>query len=96
MLKHALLANGLVALLLTLVMGLCYLNLARFGQPEELLPLIRPYYAELLASLLFVMLFNAFKQFADGILDTLTPMFILLGGSLLSIVGNWLLIYGRC
>ena len=60
MLKHALLANGLVALLLTFVMGLCYLNLARFGQPEELLPLIRPYYAELLASLLFVMLFNAF------------------------------------
>ena len=96
MLKHALLANGLVALLLTFVMGLCYLNLARFGQPEELLPLIRPYYAELLASLLFVMLFNAFKQFADGILDTLTPMFILLGGNLLNIVGNWLLIYGRC
>ncbi|MGM9758536.1 MAG: MATE family efflux transporter [Parabacteroides sp.] len=95
MLKNALLANGVVAGVLTGVMGVCYLYLHRFGQPEELLPLIRPYYLELLISLLFVLLFNAFKQFADGITDTLTPMFILLGGNLLNILGNWLLIYGK-
>ena len=46
-------------------------------------------------SLLFVMLFNAFKQFTDGITDTRTAMWILLGGNAMNIVGNYLLIYGK-
>ena len=49
----------------------------------------------LLASLVFVMLFNGFKQFTDGITDTKTAMWILLGGNLLNIIGNYLLIYGK-
>jgi MATE family multidrug resistance protein len=56
---------------------------------------MRPYYLVLLVSVLFVMLFNAFKQFADGITDTQTPMWILIGGNVLNIVGNWVLIYGH-
>ena len=95
-LKNGLFANLLMALLLTLGMTLLYFNLHRLGQPEELLPLMRPYYLTLLVSVVFVMLFNAFKQFADGITDTKTAMWMLLGGNLLNIVGNWLLIYGNC
>ncbi len=94
-LKNALLVNGLTAIGLMLIMWVLYLNLHRLGQPEDLLPLMRPYYLVLLVSLLFVLLFNAFKQFADGITDTLTPMYILLGGNVLNIFGNWLLIYGH-
>jgi MATE family multidrug resistance protein len=41
------------------------------------------------------MLFNGFKQFTDGITDTKTAMWILLGGNLLNIIGNYLLIYGK-
>lgn len=95
-LKNGLFANLLMALLLSLGMGILYFNLHRLGQPAELLPLMRPYYVALLVSVVFVMLFNAFKQFADGITDTRTAMWILLGGNLLNIVGNWLLIYGSC
>ena len=73
-LKNALCANGLMAILLTVLMTLLYANIHRLGQPEELLPLMRPYYLVLLASLIPVILFNAFKQFADGITDTQTPM----------------------
>ena len=40
------------------------------------------------------MLFNGFKQFTDGITDTKTAMWILLGGNVLNIIGNYLLIYG--
>ena len=76
-------------------MGGVYLNIEHLGQPEELLPLIKPYYLILLTSLPFVMLFNAFKQFSDGITDTRTPMWILLGGNVLNIIGNYLLIYGK-
>lgn len=94
-LRCSLLANFLVGLLLTLVMGILYLFVDQLGQPEELMPLVKPYYLVLLASLLFVLLFNGFKQFADGITDTKTSMWILLGGNLLNIVGNYILINGK-
>ena len=77
-LRCSLVANVLVALLLTFIMTVVYFNVERLGQPEELMPLIKPYYLVLLASLVFVMLFNGFKQFTDGITDTKTAMWILL------------------
>lgn len=94
-LRNSLAANTLMALLVCLVMGTLYLNLDRMGQPEELLPYIRPYFLVLLASLPFVLWFNGFKQFTDGITDTKVSMWILLSGNVLNIAGNYLLIYGR-
>lgn len=94
-LRCSLLANFLVSILLTVIMWIVYLNIERLGQPEELIPLIKPYYVVLLASLVFVLLFNGFKQFTDGITDTRTAMWILLGGNLLNIVGNYILINGK-
>lgn len=94
-LRCSLVANTLVALLEMAVMTVLYCNVERLGQPEELIPLIKPYYLVLLVSLLFVMLFNAFKQFADGITDTRTAMWILLGGNVLNIAGNYVLINGK-
>ena len=95
-LKNALAVNAVVAAGLMALMFILYLNIHRLGQPAELLPLMRPYYIVLLISLLFVLLFNAFKQFADGITDTVTPMVILLGGNVVNIFLNWILIYGNC
>jgi len=94
-LKNSLAANLLVALLITFIMFIVYLNVHRFGQPEELLPLIRPYFIVLLITLVFVLIFNAFKQFADGITDTRTSMWILVWGNALHIILNYLLIYGK-
>lgn len=93
-LKNSLIANLLIAAFLCMVMGILYLNLDHLGQPIELLPFIKPYYLILWTSLPLIMMFNAFKQFADGITDTRTPMWILLGGNVLNIFGNYLLIYG--
>ena len=94
-LKNALAVNAVAAAVLMLIMYALYLNVHRLGQPSELLPLIRPYYIVLLISLLPVLLFNAFKQFADGITDTVTPMCVLLGGNAMNILLNWVLIYGK-
>jgi MATE family multidrug resistance protein len=94
-LKNSLAANMLVALLITAIMFVIYLNVHNFGQPKELLPLIRPYFLILLASLIFVLIFNSFKQFADGITDTKASMWILLIGNTLHIILNYLLIYGK-
>lgn len=76
-------------------MWILYLNIENLGQPVELIPLIKPYYIVLLVSLVFVLLFNGFKQFTDGITDTKTAMWILIGGNILNIIGNYILIYGK-
>ncbi|MGM9736388.1 MAG: MATE family efflux transporter [Candidatus Cryptobacteroides sp.] len=94
-LRNSLAVNASVAFLLIIMMTVLYLFIGHLGQPAHLLPLMKPYFLILLASLLPVMLFNSFKQFFDGITDTVTPMFVLIGGNLLNIVGNWLLIYGK-
>ena len=92
--RYGLFANGILAASLILIMGTLYFFLDRMGLPQELLPLMRPYYLLHLIGLVPVLLFNAFKQFADGTTDTLTPMFILLSSNLLNIIGNTVLIYG--
>lgn len=93
-LKQAVAANLLFALFLAALLSVAYFGLHRMGQPAELLPLIRPYYAALTASLVFVALFNALRQFTDGITETRTAMWALLTGNALNIIGNYLLIYG--
>ncbi len=95
-LKNALLANGAISLLVIVAMSILYLNIGRLGQPVELLPFIRPYYIVLLLTLPFAMLFNAFKQFIDSITDTKTAMWIMLSGNVVNIVGNYVLIFGKC
>ena len=95
-LKSALLANGIMATFLVVVMGVLYANIGNLGQPEELLYLMKPYFIILLMTLPFIMLFNAFKQFFDGITKTKIPMWILLCGNVINIIGNYLLIFGKC
>ena len=94
-LRCSLLANTLAAVIMMAALTVLYFNLANIGQPDELLLYMRPYYLVLLASLPFVMLFNAFKQFTDSITETRTSMWILLSGNLLNIIGNYILIYGK-
>ena len=95
-LKNALLTNGAMSFLVIAAMGVLYLNVDRLGQPIELMHLIKPYFLILLLSLPFAMLFNAFKQFFDGITDTKTAMWIMLSGNIVNIIGNYILIFGKC
>jgi len=92
--KNGLLANLLVAILMSILLLVLYLNLGNLGQPEELLPLMRPYFMVQLISLPFVMCFNCMKQFFDGITKTVIPMWVMLSGNIINIIGNWFFIYG--
>lgn len=94
-LRSALLANLMAGAIMMAALDILYFNVGNIGQPKELLPYIKPYYLVLLASIPFVMLFNAFKQFTDSITETRTSMWILLSGNLLNIIGNYVLIYGK-
>lgn len=88
-LKAGVIANLMVGVLLTCIMGILYFFLDRLGQPAELLPLIRPYYIIFLASLLPLALFNSFAQWSFAIKNTTMPMWILLACNALNILGNY-------
>lgn len=92
--RNSLLANMSVGLIFTLAMTVLYANLSHIGQPEELLSLIRPYFIVNLISVMFVGLFNTMKQFLDGIAHTKVAMWVMIGGNIVNILGNWVLIYG--
>lgn len=93
--KTALVLNLLIGLLCGAIMLVLYFFLDEMGQPQELLPLMRPYYVVILVSMIPVVVVNALRQFTDGITDTKLAMIILIGGNVLNIFGNWLLIYGK-
>lgn len=93
--RAGVLANILVSIVFTILLGGLYFFLDRLGQPSELLPLVRPYYLIMLSTLLPMAVFNAFQQTSNGCTDTSTPMWIIIGSNLLNILGNWLLIGGK-
>ena len=95
MLRNGVLTNMLFALCITAIMTAVYFNLHRLGQPEELLPLIRPYYLIYLAGVVPVALFNVFAQWAYAIKRTRLPMWIILASNIINIFGNWILIFGN-
>lgn len=93
-------ANGVMinlafACLMTALMGVLYFFLDRLGQPEELLPLIRPYYLIGLAGLIPISLFNVFAQWSYATRLTSMPMWITLGANAINVAANWLLIFGN-
>lgn len=94
LLKNAVFANILVGIILTLFMGFFFWKLDWLGQPKELIPLIRPYYLIHLVSIIPFMIFNAYKQFADGVEQTMISMRSILISNVVNIVFNYLLIYG--
>lgn len=80
---------------MTVAMGGLYFLLPYFGQPEELLPLIRPYYLIILASVVPNTIFACGQNTSNGLTDTSMPMWIMITGNVLNILGNYILIFGH-
>ena len=95
LLRNGLKSNAVLAALVFIVMVVLYLNLDNMGQPEELLPLIKPYYIVVSVSILCTYFFNAFKQFTDGLTKTKVSMTVIIASNVMNIVGNYVLIYGK-
>ncbi len=94
-LRGGLQMNIIVSVCFTVLMGVLYFFLDRFGQKEELLPLIREYYLIILFTLIPMAIFNTLQQTCNGITDTKTPMWFILIANLLNIIGNYTLIFGK-
>lgn len=95
MLRDGLRLNVVYALLLTAAMAVVYALLPKLGQPEHLLPIIRPYFLLFLAGILPIAIFNVFAQAAYALNSTKMPMWIILASNCINIFGNWVLIYGN-
>ena len=90
-LKSSLVADVLQGLLVGVALVGLYFLLPHMGQPDELIPLMRPYLVIQILSLPFICVSNAFRQFTDSINDTVVAMSIMLVGNVWNIIGNWLI-----
>lgn len=94
-LRHSLFLNSVLACVL---MGGCFLvssYMHVLGQPLEVETQVVPYFLILASSLLPMMIFQSFKQFAEGFALTRQAMFIALLANGVNILLNYVLIYGK-
>lgn len=66
-----------------------------FGQEPEVAEQAKSYLRIMSASIVLVMVFQNFRQYAEGLSDTVSPMIVSIIGNLLNIVLNWVLIFGH-
>lgn len=93
-LRESIVVNLMVSAIVIGALAFLYRHIEWLGQPQELLPIIRPYYLTLLASMPALALFNAIKQHLDALGQTRLPMYIMLASNVVNVVLNALLIYG--
>ncbi len=94
LLGHSLWVNIITAVALTgVVLGLSK-GLHFLGQPEEVVVLTIPYLLVITASLFPFMIFQTFKQFAEGLSQTKQAMYITIFCNLVNVFLNWVLIWG--
>ncbi len=93
-LRESLVVGLIVTILLMAGLTGLYLHLDILHQPEEIIPIARPYYLSLLISLPFLAVFNSLKQFSDALGQTKFPMWVMLWANGINIVLNYILIFG--
>lgn len=95
LLQNALTLYGGVGIVLFAILWVLGDFLGSMGQSPEVAELARPYYGYLAWSVVPFMLFAAFKQFLEGIGNTITGMVVVLTANGVNILFNYLLIYGH-
>ena len=95
-LQSSLVAFPLLGLLFMAMQLLSIPLLYRLGQPVEVVDMAVPYYRLMAYSLPAIMLYGSFRQFLEGIGNTVTPMVLALVTNVVNIVLNWIFIYGNC
>lgn len=94
--RSCFMANVILIIILTAFATSFYFTIHLFGQPDELLPLMRPYLMVNIISIPFAVIGCQMKQFFDTIGKTRISMYVLVTANMLNILGNYVLIYGKC
>ena len=93
-LKHGLLLCTFLGLSLFGIILLCKPLLYIMQQPTEVVKLAIPYLELVAFSLVPLIIFQAFKQFSEGLSQTKYPMYATIIANVVNIVLNYLLIFG--
>ena len=93
-LVDSIVVNFLFSLFIVALLLLLYHNIAILQQPEEIMPYALPYFLIITASMPFMAVFNALKQYSDAVGETKIPMWIMLGANAFNVLLNLPLIFG--
>ena len=93
-LKHGLVLCTLLGFSLFFVMLLCKPLMHHMDQPPEVVELAIPYLELVAFSLVPLIMFQAFKQFSEGLSQTKYPMYATILANVVNITLNYLLIFG--
>ncbi len=94
-LRHGFIINLLVAILLVGLIFLVEPFMFSMGQPEDVVALGIPYLSIIGVSIIPTMIFQTYRQFAEGLEKTRMAMIIVVGSNLLNIALNYILIFGK-
>lgn len=94
-LKHGIVLNAIVGILLTGITFIARGVMNHLDQDPDVLTGALPYLDTLAYSLLPLMVFQTFRQFAEGLSMTKQAMYISVSGNVLNVILNYLLIYGK-
>ena len=93
-LRHGLVINLTTSLFLLVLVLAGQGVLRHLDQPDEVVDLAIPYLLIITCSIIPTMIFQTFRQFAEGLQRTRMAMVIMIVSNLINIVLNYLLIYG--
>ena len=93
--QNGMLFTILLSVLMLILLSACIPFLDRFGQDPDVIEVARPYYILIVISLVPFLFFSFFKQFLEGLGNTMVAMVITLLMNGLNILLNWVFIYGN-
>ena len=93
--KHGLFLCSVLGIVLFLLVFAAKPLLRVMNQPPEVVELAIPYLNLVAASLIPLVIFQAFKQFSDGMSMTKGPMYATLIGNVINVVLNYMFIFGK-
>lgn len=94
-LRHGLALSVVVGLVAVLSMFALHPLLGHLGQPPEVVAASKNYLLLFGGSLLPALIAHGCKQFSDALKRPWLPTFVMLGGVMLNVFLNWILIYGN-
>ncbi|MGB3946943.1 MAG: MATE family efflux transporter [Bacteroidia bacterium] len=95
LLKHSIIINTLLGVLLFIVLVFISPVLYLFNQPAAVVEQAIPFLNVMILGMIPLCIFSGFKQFAEGLSDTRVAMFITIGSNLLNVLLNYVLIFGH-
>ena len=93
--NHGLFLCTILGLVLFLMILAIKPLMYRMGQPEEVVKLAMPYLDLAAFSLIPLIMFQAFKQFTDGLSQTKYAMWATILANVINVILNYLLIFGK-